>query len=307
MKRRPGKVAWSVLALASLCATARAEPPSPWSIAVVDARGPGVHPASAAAVTRQLYATVARLGYRAAPESRTAELSASLPPSGASPADLLAVATGAHVAHALGATLGARDGHYVVTVTLANADRSGPYSASTLADAETLEPAVDRMARALLPAVPPEATEPEPSRDGEAGVRLAIQTEGAIGIAEHSFYNQLFGARLDYGFGQDFALGAYVGYANLKGKDGRTSNVLPYLQLEYRLHWSRTSPVRIPLRFGTGYLPGNGPFLRLATGPSFPIGDSAHFGLDLIAPTVWIVRSSTVLSMDIAAEVAFDW
>ena len=114
------------------------------------------------------------------------------------------------------------------------------------------------------------------------------------------------GARYDYGFTEDVALGGYLGYANLKGKDGRTSNVLPYAQLEYRIHGSQGSGFRIPLRFGTGYLPKNGPFLRVAAGLSFPLGDTAHLGFDLIAPTFWIVQNSTVVSMDVAAEVSFD-
>ena len=81
--------------------------------------------------------------------------------------------------------------------------------------------------------------------------------------------------------------------------------MLPYAQVEYRMHAPGGSRLRIPLRFGSGYLPKNGPFLRLAAGLSFPLGDSARLGFDLIAPTVWMVGNSMVFSMDVAAEVSF--
>ncbi len=285
---------------------ARAESPS---IAVVDARGVGMPAQSLAAVTSQLYATAARLGYRMTPETTTAELAARIGPGGPTPADLLAVAIGARADHAVGATLSSENGHYAVTFIVANADRTGPFLERGEADATTLEATVARLVRSLLLPVsfaptPAPSQIPLPSRPPRS--RIAIQTEGAFGVSEHPFYNQLLGARYDYGFTDDVALGGYLGYANLKGKDGRTGNVLGYAQLEYRLHGSGDSGFRIPLRFGSGYLPKNGPFLRLAAGLSFPIGDSSHLEFDLLAPTFWIVKDRTVVSMDVAAEVAFD-
>lgn len=144
---------------------------------------------------------------------------------------------------------------------------------------------------------------PDPA--DRSGYRLAVQTEGAIGLTTPSFYNHLLGARLDYVFPEDLSLGGYLGYANLKGKNGRTSNVLPYLMLEYRLHPSRSSRLRIPLRFESGYLPKNGPFLRLSAGVAVPIGETTRLGFDLLAPTFWIVKNRTVVSLDLAAEVSF--
>jgi hypothetical protein len=303
--------ALAVLAACLLVASlAAAEPALPPTIAVVETRTAGVLPEAGNAATRQLYATVARLGYRAVPETVTAALAARISAGGPTPADLLRIATDAHADRAVAATLGTRDGRYVVSLTLANADRTGPFFASESSDAAALEGTLDQMARKLLPAAPPpEATTApadESTRPGEdLGPRLAIQTEGAFGLAERFFYNHLAGARIDYGFPGDFAIGGYLGYANLKGKDGRASNVLPYAQVEYRIHWSSTSGVRIPIRFGSGYLPKNGPFLRLAAGPSFPLGGSVRLGFDVLAPTIWVIRNSTVFSMDVAAEVSF--
>jgi hypothetical protein len=294
---------------------ARAESHTP-SVAVVEARADGVQPAAATAVSRQVFATIARIGYRATPEALTAALVARSPAgsSGAplAPVDLLQVATQSHADHALAATVSAHGGLYVLALVLANADRTGPFYASETADAATLEATADRMVRSILPPAPPpapteDATAEDATDPGERGVaRLAIQTESAFGIAAHPFYNHLFGARVDYWFPGGFALGGYLGYVNLKGMNGRASNVLPYLQLEYRLHWPGGSRVLVPLRFGSGYLPKNGPFLRLAAGPSFPIGESTRLGFDLIAPTFWIVKNSTVVSLDVAAELSFE-
>ncbi|HEX4335397.1 MAG TPA: hypothetical protein VH062_05755 [Polyangiaceae bacterium] len=276
------------------------------SVAILETHAPELA-AAAAAVTRQLYATAARLGYRVVPEAETARLRLLRGPRLLAPADLLAIATDAGAEHAVSATLAASGDRYVVWLTLANADRTGPVMVSEMAEPAGLEAAVDRMTRTMLPAVAsapvahgtaaPPRVKPE--------VRLALATEGAFGTSRRFFYNHLAGARLDYVFTPDFALGAYVGYANLAGREGRTSNVLPYLQLEYRLRFSPAATVFFPLRFGTGFLPKNGPYLRLAAGPSFPLGGSARLGLDLVAPTFVIVHDRTVVSLDVAAEVSF--
>jgi len=212
------------------------------------------------------------------------------------------------------ASLGSRGERYVVTVVLANADRTGPFVRTLDASAESLEAAVDGAARELLvappaPPPPPKAPAREEGltdrRDKGDVTSLAVQAEGAVGVSERGFYNQLAGARLDHSFPGGFALGAYVGYLNAKGKDGRVSNVLPMLQFEYRIAPGSTTKLRIPLRFGTGYLPENGPMVRFSAGVSYPLGDSVWLGVDLLAPTVWIVKDSQVVTMNFAAELAF--
>src|SRR3954463_4126172 len=64
-------------------------------------------------------------------------------------------------------------------------------------------------------------------------LRLAVQTEAAGGGAPGPFYNHLLGGRLDGRFSPHISLGGYLGYANLKGKDGRVGAALAYAQLEY--------------------------------------------------------------------------
>lgn len=274
------------------------------AIAVLETAAPDM-PEAASAVTRQLYATVARLGYRAVPEAIAARLLLQRGPRYLAPEDLVAIAHEASAERAVQVTLTPRDDRYVATLVTASAEGGEPRRATEVADAATLEATVDRLARAALPAA---AAEPRDALQGDAGtsVRLALQTEGAFGLSEHFFYNHFAGARLDYAFTPDFAMGAYAAYANLKGRDGRTANVLSYLQLEYRLALSDSSRVRVPLRFAAGYLPKNGPLLRLAAGPSFPLGRSTRLGFDLLAPTFIIVHDRTVVSLDVAAELCFE-
>ncbi|HEX3594824.1 MAG TPA: hypothetical protein VHU80_06980 [Polyangiaceae bacterium] len=300
-----GAVPWALSGWVALAlpAPARAESHTP-TIAVVETYAPGM-PVAGAAVTRQLYATIARIGYRAVPEAETSRLTALAGPHVLSATDLLSIARDAGAGQALQATLSANGERYVASLVLTNTTRTRPSLVSDVADPAALEATVDRLARSLLPPVASEAAEHD-EKHPKSSVRLALQTEGAFGLSERFFYNQFAGARLDYGFTRDFAMGVYVGYANLKGREGRAENVLPYLQLEYRLRFSRDARFWVPLRFGSGFLPKNGPFLRLAAGPSFPLGGSTRLGLDLLAPTFVIVHDRTVVSMDVAAEVSFE-
>jgi hypothetical protein len=303
---------------------ARAQQADPAALAIVESPALEVDPAYAHAVTAQLYATAMGRGYRVVPGALTAELAARIGPRPPLPGDLYGLAVAARAGHALSAALVLQGNRFVVRLTIANTDGTGPYSVADGADAASLAATVDRLASALLPprtpspppAVPPLAS-PPPERAGSSAAgtdapprhavhRLALSAETAFGLSNPSFVNELVGARFDYGFTRDVALGTYLGYANLKGRNGRSGNVLPYFQIEYRLHGANSDGFAIPLRFGTGYLPRNGPFARLSAGLSFPLGEKAHLGLDLIAPAVWIVHNRTVYSMNVAAEVAFD-
>jgi hypothetical protein len=323
-----------VLLVAAVCLamseSARAADAEPAKVLVVDAESVGVAPESAAAVTRQLYATVARLGYRVVPESTARAASTSPHAGGKSAAELLAAARATHSDHAISATLGALGERYAVSVTLASADGTGPASRTAVTDATSLETEVDSITRSLLPTAttpseapePPEAPKPlEAEKEAEshppAFVRLSLSTEGAFGFTSGvnestpnslpTFYNHIVGPRLDYGFPNDFAVGVFLGYVNLRGKEGRASNLLTYVQLEYRTRVSKSSEFRIPLRLATGYLPKNGPFFRLSAGLEIPLGKGVHLGLDLIAPALWMIRNRTLLSLDVGAEVGFEF
>src|SRR5262249_11226363 len=119
------------------------------------------------------------------------------------------------------------------------------------------------------------------------------------------FFNQLVGARADYRFTEELALGAYVGYANLKGQDGRAHNVLTSLEFECRPRLDASKRLGLPLRFATGYLPNNGPVLRLSIGLSYPLSQHVDVVLDAFTPTFWVIRDRTVASLGGAFEMSW--
>jgi hypothetical protein len=138
-----------------------------------------------------------------------------------------------------------------------------------------------------------------------ARVRYALQIEPAFGVAGGSFYNQLAGARVDYRFTEQIALGGYLGYANLKGKEGRAHDVLSYLNLEYRPRLGARSAFGLPLAFGSGYLPNNGPFLRLSAAVSYALNRQTDVVFAFLTPTFWVVHDRTVVSLGAALEISY--
>jgi hypothetical protein len=170
----------------------------------------------------------------------------------------------------------------------------------------TLTKSVPRYRFAVLVAVAALVTrKAKAEEDPFARVRFAAQIEPAFGVAGGSFYNQLAGARVDYRFTKEIALGGYIGYANLKGKDGRAHALLPYLNVEYRPRLTASSAFGLPLGLGTGYLPNNGPFLRLYAGVSYALGPQTDIALAFFTPTFWVVHDRTVVSLGAALEISY--
>jgi hypothetical protein len=135
--------------------------------------------------------------------------------------------------------------------------------------------------------------------------RFALRAESAAGVAGGSFFNEVVGARADARFTEQLALGVYLGYANLKGHDGRAHNVLPALELEYRPRFASGSAFALPLRFTTGYLPYNGPVLRLSAGVSYAVSSHVDLVLDAFTPTFWVIRDRTVVSLGGGLEISY--
>jgi hypothetical protein len=142
-----------------------------------------------------------------------------------------------------------------------------------------------------------------PLPPGRLPMRFALQTEAAIGVYPGDFYNHLVGGRVDLVFSPHVSFGGYLGYANLKGKEGRASNLLAYAQVEYLA--GPPNHVRIPFRFASGYLPRNGPVMRLSTGFAFPLTSTIDLYTEVLAPMIWLTSDQMVLSMDLAAELVF--
>lgn len=133
-------------------------------------------------------------------------------------------------------------------------------------------------------------------------LRLSFTSTSAFGVTHAKFFNQLVGARLDYRFTPRFAFGAELGYANLKGKDRRVSNVLPEVTTEYRVPLSGET-VGMPLRVSFGFLPKNGPTMRIAGGFDFGVSDRVSFELIPLEPMVWITRDRPEVSLNARAGV----
>lgn len=134
---------------------------------------------------------------------------------------------------------------------------------------------------------------------------LALSTEAAVDTSSDHFYNHLVGARVDLRITTEILLGAYVGYANLRGRDGRAQNVLFYLLGENRIRLGDGTDLTIPLRFAIGYLPFNGPFVRLSAGLNLPVSERVELGVDLIAPTFWVIPTGVAVSADFGLEVIY--
>jgi hypothetical protein len=113
------------------------------------------------------------------------------------------------------------------------------------------------------------------------------------------------GARVDYRFTSTLSLGPYLAYANLKGQDGRTNNALASVQLEYRPSLATGSSFGVPLRFAPGYLPQNGPVLRLSAGLSYSLSPHVDLVVDAFTPTFWVIKNRTVVSLGAAVELSY--
>jgi len=261
------------------------------------------------------------------------------------PADLWRLTWATRSQRGLFARIHAAGGLYVIDVTVASLDGTGPFFAHDTATSDALREVLDRLVAQALPTpatwqeqappVPlPSATATGPFRllpSGPAqfrerprldlahpaaiGVRLpqpplrrwqvTLQTEGSFGTTQGFFYNHMIGARLDFRITRDLMIGAYVGYANLDGRNGRADNILLLLQGEQRIRLSPALDLSVPLRVAAGYLPFNGPVIRLAAGLNYAFSQDLEVGLDLVAPTFWILPDSVSVSLDVAAEVTY--
>ena len=137
-------------------------------------------------------------------------------------------------------------------------------------------------------------------------LRVGLISTSAFGVTHAKFFNELLGARLDYRFTSRFAFGASLAYANLKGKDGRVHNVLPEVSTEYRVPLQKEA-FGMPLRLGLGFLPKNGPTLRLGAGVDFAFSDAVSCEVIPLEPMVWLTRERPEVSLNasIALRVAF--
>jgi hypothetical protein len=155
----------------------------------------------------------------------------------------------------------------------------------------------------------PQADSGTPSATAEPAPPLVIRAGAysttAFGLSGGHFLNELAGARVDLEYTPRFSLGFGLLYANLKGKYGRASNVLPEAMLGYRVPLGRV--VGLPFHLAGGYLPKNGPTLRLGAGIDFRLAEKARLELVLLEPMVWVTkdRPESSLNLGIGFNMAF--
>ncbi len=168
--------------------------------------------------------------------------------------------------------------------------------------AAAASPPVAAAASPPVAAAPPAPTDDSVPRP----LRLALVSTSAFGVTHAKFFNQLVGARLDYRFTSRFAFGGALAYANLKGKDRRVHNVLPEVLSEYRVPLQKES-IGLPVRLALGYLPKNGPTLRLSVGFDFALGERASFELVPFETMIWLNQERPEASLDgtLALRVGF--
>ncbi len=144
-----------------------------------------------------------------------------------------------------------------------------------------------------------------PSEPDIRRLSIALQTEASIGTTQGNFYNHFVGLRVDVRLVRDVILGLYGAYANLDGRAGRVHDFFFMLQLDGRVRPSNTLDLTIPLRFGVGYLPFNGPVVRASAGVAYALDPHWELEADLVAPTFYGVPSRLAVAFDFAAELSY--
>lgn len=315
-------------------------PSTPLRVIAIDAEASGVAPVVGRAVTDQMRKTAEAMGYEVVSAADTIAAAQRLrmpyPPS---PADLWRVTFVAQAQRGAFARVWAHEGQYVTEISVASLDGAGPFFARGASGADDLKGVVERLIRQALPAPTQwnaeeakrltqqtqsatQADAPEPLPVPKTQLRivpisrmaalrptrrwdLALQTEAAFGTSSDFFYNHLAGLRLGFRITRNILIGAYYGYANLRGRDNREHNMLSYFQIEHRIRLTQRSDITVPVRFGVGYVPFNGPMFRLAAGLNIPIASRVELGFDLFTPTFWILPDRTTVSLNVGTEVIF--
>lgn len=320
------------------------DPAARMRMLVIDSATFGIDPVVGRVASAVMRETGASMGYHVLTQPETVAAAQQLrmpyPPT---PADLWRVSWVGRVHRGSFARIWAHAGQYVIEITVASLDGAGPFFARGTAGADDLRTVIDRLFRTALPAPsvwtqarsagggqdPAEtplneldgprqqtddpsgeagrSTEPGEDEEPEPELRrwsLTIQTEAAFGVSSEFFYNHLVGARIDFRITRSIIIGAYFAYANLNERNGRADNLLFMLQFEDRIRLSDDLDLTIPLRAAVGYVPFNGPVIRLAAGLNYAVSPDWEIGADLLVPTFWILADGgTAVSLDVAVEV----
>lgn len=285
------------------------------TLLVIETASYEVDPVVGQHVSAELRRVGEELGYEVltAPEAVAIaqRVSMAYPPE---PADLWAACYAARAERGLFARVWSEQGRYVIEVLSVGLSASSPLRARDFSSAETLHAVVDGLATRVLPTldarrIPQQAdADPEIQAAPEALAHrfgVTMLTVSSFGLTKGGFYNHLFGVRADYRITSEIGVGVGVLYANLEGNGTRADNVLTYIQLEDRIRIIPSSDLRLPLRVGVGYVPFNGPTVRLGAGIFYPFSEHFELEADILAPTFWVVTDRTAVSLDLSIEATY--
>lgn len=153
---------------------------------VVDSAGIGIDPIVAPHVTNRIRETVRAMGYHLvgadAMGAGARAVRMAYPPT---LADLWRITHVTHAARGVFARVSAQAGQYVVEITVASVDGTGPFVERAVAGADDLLATVDAVLRRLLP--PPSRWDPEEAE------RLADRATGAAPVPQASLAGSVFG------------------------------------------------------------------------------------------------------------------
>ncbi len=131
---------------------------------------------------------------------------------------------------------------------------------------------------------------------------VSVGAIAALGPGRDGFVNALIAARVAYFPKDRLGISLSADYVNLRGREGRVSNVLFLAGVETAVDLLPERRVFIPLRAEIGYLPSNGPVFRLTAGVSFSLARRVRLNLDLLSPTLWVLPESTPVTLDLGAH-----
>jgi hypothetical protein len=98
---------------------------------------------------------------------------------------------------------------------------------------------------------------------------------------------------------RDLILSLQLSYANLNGRNGRENNLLPMFVFEKRL---RLGPLdlSIPIKGSVGFLPFNGPVIRISAGVAYAFSERVEITADLLSPSFWFIDDDVFFSMNLS-------
>ncbi len=102
-------------------------------------------------------------------------------------------------------------------------------------------------------------------------------------------------------------LGASLLYADLPGRRARARNLLGWLDVESRLRFSRFADPFLSVRLGIGYLPRNGPLVRIDGGVGWPIGERFEGVLLPAAVSFWLLPRAPAITWNPSGQLRWRW